>query len=182
MTTIPDSSSTHQDDAQTIRLDLQRISQGIRGFALLTSERRRKLTLTGNVEDEFLRRMSLLLDAHPAIANSSEVTGTEIRDHLNFHSAYEGVGEELVLHGRKMNDTLRAERADIGRRALCALKMARDKAGTADIQAVVPQLDAIDREFARGRRRRVVAKKPDEAEPPKTPKPPETSKPPEVKS
>lgn len=161
--TTPDDTSIHEENARVIRLDLQRLAAGIRGFALLTSERRRKLTTTGHVEDDFLRRMALLIDAHGTdVATPAKITGAEIRDHLRFSGPYQGVGEELMLHGRKMSDTLLAERADIGQRALVALKIARDINSPADRASLVPHLEAIDREFSRGRRRRPTVKKTDE--------------------
>ena len=170
MTTIPDSPSTHEDNATTIRFDLQRLARGIRGFTLLTTDRRRQLNVAGHVDDDFLRRMALLIESNADVANSSKVTAAEIRDHLTFHGAYDGVGEELVLHGRKMNDTLLAERGDIGERALRALKIARNMTGPSDREALIPHLEAIDREFSRGRRRKRSVPKPEE---PETPVPPE---------
>jgi hypothetical protein len=162
MTVIPDSPSAHEDKAQAIRLELQRLMQEIRGFSLLTGGRRRKVTLTGHVDDDFLRSMALLIEAQPEIATSSRITSDQIRDHLNFTGSHRAVGEELVLNGRKMLDTLLAERANVGERALLALKIARNINTPADRASLVPHLEAIDREFSRGRRRRATAKKPDQ--------------------
>jgi hypothetical protein len=168
MTTIPEVPSTHEDNAHAIRLELQRLVQGIRGFSLLTTEGRRAVTVTGHVDDDFLRNMALLLDAHPDIVTPSRITGAELRDHLSFMSAHQGVGEELMLNGRKMVDTLVAERADVGERALLALKIARNMSTPSARAALVPHLEAIDRDFSRGRRKRVSKKKADEtAVPPK---------------
>lgn len=159
MSTIPDVPTVHEDNAQAIRLDMQRLVQNIRGFTLLTTERRRKLTISGHVDDDFLRSMALLIDAHPDVATTCKITGAEIRDHLNFSGAYQGVGEEMMLNGRKAADTLLAERADVGERTLRALRIARDINTPADRASLVPHLEAIDREFARGRRKRVTRKK-----------------------
>ncbi|MGZ5441975.1 MAG: hypothetical protein ACXW5U_16385 [Thermoanaerobaculia bacterium] len=172
MTTIPDTPSPHEDNAQAIRQDLQRLMQGVRGLTLLTTERRRKVTVSGHVDDDFLRSMALLIEAHPDIATSSQITSAEIRDHLNFSGSYQGVGEELMLDGRKMIDTLTAERADVGERALRALKIARSINFPAGRDSLVPHLEAIDRDFSRGRRRRAGARKPDDVA---------TAKKPEVK-
>ena len=103
--------------------------------------------------------MALLIEAHPDIATSSQLTSAEILDHLNFSGSYGGVGEELMLHGRKIVDTLVAERADIGERAIRALKIARSINFPAGNDSLVPHLEAIDRDFARGRRRRAAARK-----------------------
>ena len=166
MTTIPDAPSTHEDNAQAIRLELQRLTQAIRGFTLLTTERRRQLSVSGHVDDEFLRRMALLIESNTDVANSSKITGAEIRDHLTFTGAYDGVSEELMLNGRKMDDTLLAERGDIGERALRALKIARDMTSPSDREALIPHLESIDREFSRGRRRKRPATQIDEPETP----------------
>lgn len=154
MTTIPDTPTTHEGNAQSIRLELQRLVQGIRGFTLLTPEQRRKFSVSGHVDDDFLRRMMLLIDAHPEIATIIQLTSAEILDHLNFSGSYDGVGEELVLNGRKTIDTKISERASIGERALRALKIARSLNSPAGRDSLVPHLEAIEREFARGRRKR----------------------------
>jgi hypothetical protein len=173
MTTIPDVTTTHEDNAQTIRLDLQRMAEGIPGFTLLTPEQRRKFTISGHVDDDFLRNMALLLDAHADVASLIQLTAGEIRNHLTFSGAYLGVGEELTLNGRKMIDTLTSERAKIGERAMRGLKIARDINTPAGRDSLIPHLEAIDREFSRGRRKRSAAKKADD---------PTAGKKPEVKS
>lgn len=164
MTTIPDTpgSTPYEDNAQAIRLDLQRLVHDIRGFTLLTPQQRRKFTVSGHVDEGFLRRMTLLIDAHPDIATMSQITSAEIRDHLSFSGAYGGVGEEMMLNGRKMVDTLTAERASIAERALRALNIARSVNTPAGGASLVPHLEAIDREFSRGRRKRAAARKPED--------------------
>jgi hypothetical protein len=162
MTTIPDTPSPHEDNAQAIRLELQRLVQNIPGFTLLTTERRRRVSVTGHVDDDFLRSMALVLEAHPDVAAVSQITAAEVRDHLNFTGAHRGVGEELMLNGRKMLDTLIDARASVGERALRALNISRNVNAPADRQALVAHLEAIDRDFSRGRRRRAAAKKPGE--------------------
>jgi hypothetical protein len=160
MSTIPDSPSPHEDNAQAIRLDLQRLVHGIRGFTLLTSERRRKVAVSGHVDDDFLRSMALVLEAHPDVAAVCQITAAEIRDHLQFTGAHRGVGEELMLNGRKMLDTLIDARANVGERALRALNISRNLNSPAGLASLIPHLEAIDREFSRGRRKRPAGKKP----------------------
>lgn len=164
MTVIPDTPTPHDENAQAIRLDLQRLVQGIRGFTLLTSEQRRKFSVSGHVDDEFLRRLVLLIDAHPEIAAISQLTSAEINDHLSFFGSYDGVGEELMLNGRKTIDTRIAERAGIGERALRVLRIARDLNNPAGRESLVPHLEAIDRDFTRGRRRRPPVRKAEDAD------------------
>ena len=163
MTTIPDSPSPHEDNAQAIRAEMQRLVGSLRGITLLTPEQRRKFAVTGHVDEDFLRGMALLLDAHPDIAATIQLTGADIRDHLSYTGSYQGVGAELGLNGRKVDDTLLAERASVGERALRGLKIARSINTPVGRESLVPHLEAIDREFTRGRRRRATAaKKPDE--------------------
>ena len=163
MTTIPDTPSSHGGNSQAIRSNVQRLVEGIRGFILLTPEQRRKFAVSGHVDDEFLRRMVLLIDAHPDIATMSQITSAEILDHLDFYGSYDGVGEQLMLNGRMTMDTRTAERASVGERALRALNIARSLNSPAGRESLVPHLEAIDREFSRGRRRRPSGKKPEDA-------------------
>ena len=164
MTTIPDPGSTpHENNAQAIRLDIERLVQGIRGLTLLTSEQRRKYNVSGHVDDDYLRSVGLLLDANADVAGSSRLTGAEIREHLQFSSSYKDVGKELQLHGRMTDDTLLAERATIGERAMRAVKIARSINTPAGRASLVPHLEAIDRDFSRGRRKRQAVKPEDPA-------------------
>lgn len=162
MTTIPETSTPHEENAKAIRLELERLVRGVRGFTLLTTEQRRRFSVSGHVDDDFLRSMALLIDSHPDVAGPSHITGDEIRDHLNYSGAYQGVGDDLMRHGRMTTDTLTAERASVGERAMRALKIARSINTPVGRDSLVPHLEAIDREFSRGRRKRPVAKKPDE--------------------
>ncbi|HEX6100993.1 MAG TPA: hypothetical protein VF432_32045 [Thermoanaerobaculia bacterium] len=180
MTTIPiPDPSPHEDNAQAIRQELQRLMQGVPGLTLLTTEGRRRIAVSGHVDPDFLRSMALLIEAHGDIAVASQLTSAEIREHLSFAGPHQEVGEELMLNGRKMIDTVIASRASVGERALLALKIARSINTPAERAALVPHLEAIDREFSRGRRRRPAAKKPDE-DVPKKPEPEPKPKP-EVK-
>lgn len=155
MTTIPpEVPSDYEGNAQSFRDTLLQLGQGIPGFTLLTTERRRKVIVSGHVDDDFLRRMALLIEAHPNVAAVCEITPAEIYDHLSFSGSYQGVGEELMLNGRKMSDTLLAGRADVGERTLRALKIARSVNSPAGKSSLVPHLEAIEQEFVRGRRRR----------------------------
>jgi hypothetical protein len=167
MTTLPtDITSEHEDNAQAIRQDLQRLASGIRGFSLLTTERRRRVVISGHVDDDYLRSMALLLEAQPELATVCQITAAEVRDHLSFSGAYHGVGEELILNGRKMDDTLISERASIGERLLRTQKIARNINTPAGNTSLVPHLEALDRDFSRGRRKRPRVKS-DESNPPK---------------
>jgi hypothetical protein len=159
MTTIPDTPTPHEDNAQAIRAELQRLLQGLRGLTLLTPERRRQVVVTGHVDEDYLRGVALLLDAHPDVAAASQLSGSEIRDHLNYSGPYQGVGDEMMLSGRKVNDTLLAERASIGERCIRALRIARSINSPAGRESLVPHLEALDREYTRGRRRRASSVK-----------------------
>ena len=167
MSNIPDipESLTHQDNAQAVLLDLRRLVGGVRGLTLLTEAGRRKLTIAGHVDDQFLRSIAVLLDNNPQLADSSEITGAEIRDHLNFSGSYQGVGEDLILNGQKVADTRLVERASVGRRALRVLKIARSASEPAERAALVPEMQAIDRLYSRGRRRRPATAKKEEPAP-----------------
>ena len=149
-----DTELSHQQNADTIRLDLKRMARGIRGFALLTAERRRRVVVSGHVDDDYLRRIIGLLDHHPDLAAIAGLSGDEIREHLRFTGAYQGVGQELLLHGHTMTDTIINERSSIGQRALRVHQIARTLNHPAEDNSVVPHLEALDRDYTRGRRRR----------------------------
>lgn len=149
-----DTELSHQQNADIIRLDLQRMARGIRGFALLTPERRRRVVISGHVDDGYLRRIVGLLDHHPDLAAIGGLSSDEIREHLRFTAAYQSVGQELILHGHTMTDTIINERSSIGQRALRVHQIARTLNHPAGASSVVPHLEALDRDYTRGRRRR----------------------------
>ncbi|HEU4886289.1 MAG TPA: carboxypeptidase-like regulatory domain-containing protein, partial [Thermoanaerobaculia bacterium] len=66
----------HEENAQTIRQDLRRMARGIRGFTLLTTERRRRIVVSGHVDDDYLRNVALLLDQHPDLAAAAILLST----------------------------------------------------------------------------------------------------------
>lgn len=145
---------THEENAEAIRHNLQRMARGIRGLALLTAERRRRIVVSGHVDDDYLRSVAGLIDHHPDLAAAARLTADEIRDHLRFTGAYRNVGQELILHGHKVSDTIISERASIGQRALHVHQMARTINNPPGTSSIVPQLEALDRDYTRGRRRR----------------------------
>jgi hypothetical protein len=149
-----DTELSHQQNADIIRLDLKRMARGIRGFALLTAERRRRVVVSGHVDDDYLRRIAGLLDHHPDLAAIAGLSSDEIHEHLRFTGAYQGVGRELVLHGHTMTDTIINERSSIGQRALRVHQIARTLNHRAEGTSVIPHLEALDRDYTRGRRRR----------------------------
>ncbi len=149
-----DAELSHQQNADRIRLDLKRMVRGIRGFALLTAERRRRVVVSGHVDDDYLRSIIGLLDHHPDLAATAGLSGDEIREHLLFTGAYQSVGQELILHGHTMTDTIINERSSIGQRALHVHQIARTLNHPAGASSVVPHLEALDRDYTRGRRRR----------------------------
>jgi hypothetical protein len=71
--------STHEENAESIRHDLQRMARRIRGFTLLTTERRRRVVVSGHVDDDYLRNVALLLDQHADLAITARLTAEEIR-------------------------------------------------------------------------------------------------------
>jgi len=101
------------------------MAREIRGFALLTTERRRRIVVSGHVGDDYLRSVAGLLDHHPELAVNARLSSEYLGEHLRFSGAYHDVGQELILHGHKMTDTITNERASIGQRALHVYQIAR---------------------------------------------------------
>ena len=163
------STLTHTQSAQDILTKLRELVQALPDFKIIVARRRRQLNLAGNVDDDFLRNVAIMVDATPHLSISAQITGDEIREHLGFHGAYDGLGDELILLGRGAKDTLLEARGAIGQRALNAVAIAKTLTKPEDREQLMPHLDNIQKNFARGKRK---VRKPAEAAPePSTPDP-----------
>ncbi len=158
-------SITHTQAAQEIRVILRRLIQAIRGYTPLTIQHRRRINVVGHVDDEFLRQMAILLDTNTNLAAGVGMTGAEVLDHLGFYGAHEGVGDELILLGEGVKDTLLKERAQIGQKALQAFAFAKTLTKPSDREKMMPHLDTIQKNFAHGKRRKTARPGEETAEP-----------------
>jgi hypothetical protein len=156
------STLTHTQSAQDILTKLRELVQALPDYKIIVTQRRRKLNMAGNVDDDFLRNVAIMVDATPHLAISAKITGEEIREHLGFHGAYAGIGDEMILLGRGAKDTLLEARGAIGQRALNAVAIARTLTKPEDREKLMPHLDNIQKNFARGKRK---IRKPAEAAP-----------------
>lgn len=154
MSNVTETPITHTQAARDITLTLRQLVQGMRGYTLLTGERRRKINLAGRVEDEFLRQVAVMLEANAKLAGTVELSGDEVREHLSFYGAHEGVGDELILLGRGVKDTLLNERSVIGQKAIHAVNIAKTLTKPEDRELLMPHLDNIQKLFARGKRKK----------------------------
>ena len=162
MSSVLETPSPHPQNAQEIMVALRQLIHGMRGYKLMATGRRRKITISGHVDDEFLRQVAVMLDVTPHVAAGAQLTGAEIRDHLSFYASYEGVGDELILLGTGAKDTLLNEHADFGERALRAVTIAMAITKPEDREKLIPHLDNIRKNFSRGKRRKT--RKPPEAQ------------------
>ena len=170
MSNVTETPLTHTQAADEIMLTLRRLIQAMRGYTPLTTEGRRRINVYGHVDDEFLRQIAVMLDVNPNLAAGGGITSAEVRDHLSFYGAHEGVGDELILLGQGVKDTLVNERALIGQKALQVFAIAKALTKPADREKVMPHLDNVQKNFARGKRRKAV--RPGEETPaPTTPAP-----------
>jgi hypothetical protein len=178
MSNVTETPITHTQAADEILLTLRRLIQAMRGYTPLTTEGRRRITLYGHVDDEFLRQIAVMLDANANLAAGVRLTGPEVRDHLSFYGAHEGVGDELILLGQGVKDTLNNERGEIGQKALQAFAFAKTLTKPADRERLMPHLENLQKNFSRGKRRKTT-RPVDETPTPTTPAPatPEPTKP-----
>lgn len=154
MSNVTETPATPTQTSEEIINALRQLVRGsLPGYKLLAAQRRRRLNHSGHVDEEFLRQVAVLLDVNPALVGVVGLTGAEIREHLSFLAAFEKVGDELMLLGRGVKDTLTDAHAEGGQRALQAVAIARTITRPEDREKLVPHLDNIQKGFSRGKRK-----------------------------
>jgi hypothetical protein len=154
MSNVTETPATHAQTAEEIINALRQVVRGsLPGYKLLAAARRRRINMSGHVHEDFLRQVAVMLDVNPALVAAVGLTGAEIREHLSFLAAYEKVGDELMLLGRGVKDTLVDAHAQVGQRALQAVAIARTITRPEDREKLMPHLDNIQKSFSRGKRK-----------------------------
>lgn len=141
-------------------LMVRELVQGMKGYEPLPDGRRRKLNVSGHVDDDYLRAIAIMLEASPDLEVASKLTAAEVREHIQYHGEHAGIGEELIILGRGAKDTLVRERSSVGRRALQAVVIAKTLDAPEDQVVLFPHLKDMQRNFIRGKRRRAKPEPP----------------------
>jgi hypothetical protein len=156
MTTIPETPSpvlTHEEAAQSILLQFRRLTESIPGFSYLSIKGRRRITAAASLPDAFLQAVSVACDANPRLATTSEITGAELRDTIDYSRHYLSVADELDILAAGLRGTVAVRRSEPGRRALRAYEIAKRMNLTTDSQSLIPHLADMQRTLKRGSRK-----------------------------
>ena len=152
MTTIPPTPINHEAIAEAIMLQAREIAQSINGFGYAATGRRRKISSTANLPDEFLEAVAVACDASPQLAAASELTGAELRSLITSSRAYTSAANELRLIGRGLDDTVAEHRSEVGQKALRAYAIAKSINRPDERELLIPHLENMKLTLNRGPR------------------------------
>lgn len=130
----------HDDTALAMMVALRKLAQSVVGFNFVTADRRRKINVSASLPDEFLEAVAVACDASSHLASSSQLTGIEVRDAINFSRAFLSVADELEILARGLRGTVALKRAEVGVRALRAYTLAKTLNRPDDRQLLIPHL------------------------------------------
>jgi hypothetical protein len=117
----------------------------MRGFRYPSPEADRAIDASAAVTDDFIGAVATASDGAPSMAVAASITGDELRDVIEFASAFNGLGDELELATRAVRYTIKVERAAAGMKALRAYQIAKGLNRSLSNGALVPLIDNISK-------------------------------------
>ena len=97
----------------------------VRDLEYPTPDQDHAINSSAAVSDDFLIAMATAADTTPSMAVAASLTGDELRDVVDFSTAFTPVGDVLELATRAVRYTVKVERAVAGMKALRAYQIAK---------------------------------------------------------
>ena len=149
MSTIPDTPVNHELDAKAHIATVRQLAKSIQDFAYAAPGRRAKIHTTASVPDAFLLTTATACDAAPEFSSAVQLTGSQLRQAIDFQRAYIELADELELIAKGLRDTLAEHRFKIGNLALRAYSIAKGFARPTDSATFIPHLKNMKRDLGR---------------------------------
>jgi hypothetical protein len=145
--------SASDPDPGEILERVRSLIQSVNGFVHLTPSWRRKINSAATLPDRFYQLGSLALDANEWLANTSQLSGPEVRSSMDFSGRVLSLASELELLAKGLRSTAAARRGSVGERLLFAYTVGRryNRTEGAEVIPYIEEMEAILR--ARRRRR-----------------------------
>jgi hypothetical protein len=117
--------STHLETARQAMSLINEAVKLIRDLEYPTPEQDHSIDASASVSDDFLIAVATVADTTPAMAAAASLTGEELREVVDFSTAYTPLGDALELATRAVRYTIKVERAGAGMKALRAYQIAK---------------------------------------------------------
>jgi hypothetical protein len=147
MSTIPDIPVNHEQQANAHIATVRQLAQSIQGFSYAARGRRVKIGVTASVPDAFLLSTAAACDAAPEFSSAVQLTGSQLRQAIDYQRAYVQLADELELIAKGLRDTLAEHRFQIGTLALRAYSVAKSFARPTDSATFIPHLKNMKRDL-----------------------------------
>ena len=145
---------SHAEAALRLLEELRRLQGSIAGFGVPPKPLDPQTRPRGHrlLPNRFFDSLALALESSPQFAAAVTITAAEIRDMLRFCEAYAPIVDELERFARGMRYLVATRRANVGRRAVGAYRVAKGINLQVDISPPVPEVDAMKRAVTRKRK------------------------------
>ena len=156
----------HQQIADEILAAVQTATQRIEGFTFVPVGERRRVTVWANLPVPFLNAVATALDVSETLRGATGLTGAVMRDAIAFRNAYQGLADQLTLHGNGLRHTIAVKLAPVGNAALRAYEIAKAMNRASDSELLIPPLADMRRTLGKSRPSPPPAEEPAPGTPP----------------
>lgn len=154
-TVIPTAPAEFSQQSLTLMVQVRELGRTVGGFRFAPEGRRVEIGAFASVPEEFLHLSAALLDVNPDLATTCKLTGTEVRECLNFKRDFGIAAAEIHLVAKGLEDTIAERVANVGERALQLYYYAKRANLKDSTESLVPHLDAMKRALGKGRPRKL---------------------------
>ena len=146
---------THAETALRLVETLRSLQNGISGFVIPPAPLDRQMRPREHrlLPDRFFESMAVALDSSAQFAASTKLTSAEIRDMLRYGEAYLPVAAELERFARGIRYGVASRRANVGRLASAAYRIAQGLNLIFDVDLPVPEVESMKRAIKERRRK-----------------------------
>lgn len=154
-TVLPVPPAEFSQQALTLMVQARELGRTVEGFRFAPEGRRAEISSLTAVPEEFLHLAAALLDVNPDLAAACKLTGTEVRECLNFKRDFGVAAGEIHLVAKGLEDTIAERVANVGERALQLYYYAKRATLKDSTESLVPHLETMKRALGKGRPRKL---------------------------
>ncbi len=144
--------SASAPDVSDLIKRIRAIASEIPDFKQLATVKVRRLTANAHLHDGFLNAVGNAIDSSPSLQTAvGSTTPDQIRQNVDFATAYGAVAEELEGLARGIRNTIAAKRSEIANAALQAYAIAGRMAKLDEHARLIPHVTEMKKTLGRGR-------------------------------
>jgi hypothetical protein len=152
---VTETPPSHTEAARQLGESLRTLQSGIPGFVVPARPLDRQVRPRGHrlLPDRFFESLAGALDSSSQFAASTTLKSAEIRDMLRYGEAYLPVADQLERFARGIRYGVALRRANVGRLAAAAYRIAQGLNLLVDVDLPVPEVESMKRAIVDRRRK-----------------------------